>query len=256
MTFNQFTTYYEMFKIYKFQGKQFCSTSHLGRLMSKGFLVFIFDAHKSSYSWNGKFKADDMFVELEVVDGFVGDINCFITSTPNEAYRKNHGIADLDTFVQILFPHYRGQGFQDPLWYIECFEDDIDGMPDSDDPPEKFNMFHKYMINHFFGKAPLVRLTLVSSVYSTCDSEILHTDLSNPKPRYAPLDVEIPLDIRWLDPSKFLDPFKQVFQWGRIATHVRTSNWTYWDLVELGRHSREHLMDKTLVLFIDNIVQT
>lgn len=245
-----------MFKIYHFKGQEFLSTSYLGRLMGKGYLVFIFDVHMSGYSWNGKFKEDDMMVELEVVDGSaIGAINFFITLTANEDFKKEHGVADLQKFLEILFPRYLCDGFNKLPYYFLSFRDDINGMPDCGDPPEKLEIFHKFMKDHFFTKAPLARSTLVSDVYALCDSEIVHVDLSLPKPRYGPLDAEtlatchqLSLKERPFGLLSFSEPLKRIFLGSRVEVHVTESmKWTCWDFLELGRHSKQHLMNKTQV---------
>ena len=92
-------------------------------------------------------------VELELVDGSaIGEINFFITLTANEDFKKKHGVADPENFVEILFPRYLCDGFKELPCYFWRFEYDIRDMPDCDDPPEKLEKFHKYMKDHFFSQ--------------------------------------------------------------------------------------------------------
>lgn len=252
VTFEEFASSCTMYRFYWYKSQKFCSTSHIGRLCAKGYLVFIFKVHKSGYSWNGKFTEDDMFVEFEIVDGLcIGATNFFITLPAFEGFDKDKGKEDLRTFVKFLFPHYRpAEGSQLPC-YFDRFEGDIEEMPGLEDPPLEFEMFRLYMTNHFFSKAPLVRLTLVSNVYRLYDSEIVHVDQTKAKPRFGLLDVEMTAfktDIGdWLD--QLSHPLKKIYEGSRIETHYNQPNnnkWTCWDAIELGRHSEQHGMDHTM----------
>ena len=180
------------------------------------------------------------------------ELTFFITLPPLKGFKKSHGKADILSLVKFLFHLYLPKGFKELPFYFKRFEADIDEMPEFDDPPEKMEKFQKYMSDHFFLKAPLVRSTLVCRVYGLCDSEIVHVDQNQPKPRYGLLDVEIAmaksLINKWID--QFSEPLKQIYTRSRVATHFTGSNkWTCWDAIELGRHSQNHMMDNTKVKF-------
>ncbi|WVZ72994.1 hypothetical protein U9M48_021367 [Paspalum notatum var. saurae] len=252
VTFKEFASSCTMYKFYWYKSRQFCSTSHIGRLCAKSYLVFIFNVHKSGYSWNGKFTEDDMFVEFEIVDDLcIGATNFFITLPAFEGFDKDKGKEDLRTFVKFLFPHYCPAEDSQLPCYFDRFEGDIEEMPGLEDPPLELEIFRLYMTNHFFSKAPLVRLTLVSNVYRLCDSEIVHVDQTKAKPRFGLLDVEMTAfktDIGdWLD--QLSHPLNKVYAGSRIETHYNQPNnnkWTCWDAIELGRHSEQHGMDHTM----------
>jgi len=81
---------------------------------------------------------EDMFVELELVDGVsFGGINFFITLPPLKGFKKSHRKADILSLVKFLFHLYLPKGFKELPFYFKRFEADIDEMPEFDDPPEK-----------------------------------------------------------------------------------------------------------------------
>lgn len=90
LSFRKFTSSIIIYKIYDFKAQKFNSTLYVGRLIAKGYLIFILWAHKLSDYGMVIFKEEDMLVEIELVNGdAIGEINFFYHINNIKNYKKD-----------------------------------------------------------------------------------------------------------------------------------------------------------------------